>query len=182
MVKSRWIHMRMFVCMRACVQVASDAQTGVQGNEGGAEEEEAIGGAPQAKRFKAGDAPTASAVVRLGQPEDRHSHIKPAYVIDLHDAGIKNVIDFTFLEGYFEASVLFLHENKRTWVGRVAVLKNTCQLTALSLNLAQKRHPMIWSASGLPFNCRHLVPVPPPAGGAIVVSSNILIYRNHGTR
>jgi hypothetical protein len=120
--------------------------------------------------------------VRLGQPCDPNTGILPAYVIDLHDAGIKNVIDFTFLEGYFEPSVVFLHENKRTWVGRVAVMKNTCQLTALSLNLVQKRHPMIWSASGMPFNCRYLVPVPAPAGGALVVSSTMLIYRNHGHR
>jgi hypothetical protein len=139
--------------------------------------------APAAKKFKnfKGEVPVSS-VVRLGQPCDPNTGIMPAYIIDLHDAGIKNVIDFTFLEGYFEPSVVFLHENKRTWVGRVAVMKNTCQLTALSLNLVQKRHPMIWSASGMPFNCRYIVPVPAPAGGALVISSTMLIYRNHGHR
>ncbi|KAJ1490262.1 hypothetical protein T484DRAFT_1777841, partial [Baffinella frigidus] len=98
------------------------------------------------------------------------------------EAGIKNATELAFLEGYYDATLAILHENARTWVGRVAVLNHTATITTLSLNISQRRQPVIWSANRLPHNIKCLVPVPAPAGGVLAVSSNAILYRNHGVR
>ncbi len=123
------------------------------------------------------------ALIRLGAIPDPKTGFLPSYVIDLDDAGYKNVVDFVFLDGYWsDPTVLLLHENVRTWAGRLAVLRNTRQLSALSLNLSLRRHPLIWASSKLPHSCRFLVPVPAPAGGALIVANNALFYRNQGQK
>ena len=52
----------------------------------------------------------------------------------------RGVADFTFLEGYYEPTLCFLHENKRTWVGRLAVSHHTKMLTTISLNISLFHH------------------------------------------
>ena len=94
----------------------------------------------------------------------------------------RGVADFTFLEGYYEPTLCFLHENKRTWVGRLAVSHHTKMLTTISLNISQKRHPCIWGSSRIPHDCKHLVPLPAPVGGVVIVSSTAVMYRNHQQR
>jgi cleavage and polyadenylation specificity factor subunit 1 len=124
------------------------------------------------KKFKADNA-TAQAVTRLGAapPELTQLGFLPSYLIDLEEAadlhgakGIRGVADFTFLEGYYEPTLCLLHENSRTWVGRLAVTHHTKMITTISLNLSQKRHPCIWGSSRIPHDCRYLVPLPAPVG------------------
>lgn len=61
---------------------------------------------------------------------------------------------------------------------RVAVRTDTCAMAAVSLNLQQKVHPVIWSVSNLPFDCVRAVPIKKPIGGTLIMSVNALIYLN----
>lgn len=51
-------------------------------------------------------------------------------------------------------------------------------MAAVSLNLQQKVHPVIWSVSNLPFDCVRAVPIKKPIGGTLIMSVNALIYLN----
>eukprot|EP01133_Synstelium_polycarpum_P008360 gene8360-9819_t len=100
----------------------------------------------------------------------------------LKSLGIENVKDFCFLAGYYEPTVLFLHEPSQTWTSRISVKKFTCILTSVALNLSQRLQNTIWNIEGFPYNCERLISVPDPIGGAMVVTPNILFYVNQSSR
>lgn len=106
--------------------------------------------------------------------------ILSSYMILLKDFidKIDNVIDIQFLHGYYEPTLLILYEPLKTFAGRVAVRTDTCAMAAISLNLQQKVHPIIWSMSNLPFDCTRAVPIKKPLGGTLIFSVNALIYLN----
>ena len=103
-----------------------------------------------------------------------------SYTIDLRklDEKIMSVIDFQFLHGYYEPTVLILYEPLPTWSGRIAMRKDTCSIVALSLNLQQRVHPVIWSVANLPMDCCQVCSVPKPVGGVLVFAVNSLLYLN----
>ena len=47
---------------------------------------------------------------------------------------------------------------------RLAMRHDTCALIAVSLNLSQRTHPVVWSLSNLPFDCSQVLAVPKPIG------------------
>lgn len=51
-------------------------------------------------------------------------------------------------------------------------------MAAISLNLQQKVHPVIWSVANLPFDCTRAIPIKKPLGGTLIFSMNGLIYLN----
>ncbi|XP_016844737.1 cleavage and polyadenylation specificity factor subunit 1 [Nasonia vitripennis] len=89
-----------------------------------------------------------------------------------------NIIDLQFLHGYYEPTLLILYEPVRTFAGRIAVRQDTCAMVAISLNIQQKVHPIIWSVSNLPFDCYQAVAVKKPLGGTLIMAVNSLIYLN----
>lgn len=91
---------------------------------------------------------------------------------------IDNIIDLQFLHGYYEPTLLILYEPVRTFPGRIAVRQDTCAMVAISLNIQQKVHPIIWSVSNLPFDCCQAVAVKKPLGGTLIFAINSLIYLN----
>lgn len=105
-----------------------------------------------------------------------------SWVINLNEMGIRNVKDYVFLDGYYEPTLLILHEPTMTWTGRLSYVKDTCRLSAISLDLTQQSHPVVWSVDRLPYDCSYLVSVPEPLGGAIVMSTNMLLYYNQNNR
>lgn len=108
------------------------------------------------------------------------SPVLASYSIKLTDIDEKmnNVIDIQFLHGYYEPTLLLLYEPLRTWPGRVAVRRDTFAIIALSLNIHQKVHPVIWSLSSLPFDCLQAIPVPKPLGGVLIFAVNSILYLN----
>ncbi|XP_008551779.2 cleavage and polyadenylation specificity factor subunit 1 [Microplitis demolitor] len=106
--------------------------------------------------------------------------ILSSYMIILKnlDEKIDNIIDLQFLHGYNEPTLLMLYEPVRTFAGRIAVRQDTCAMVAISLNIQEKVHPVIWSVCNLPFDCCQAVPVKKPLGGTLIMAVNSLIYLN----
>ncbi|XP_033126019.1 cleavage and polyadenylation specificity factor subunit 1-like isoform X2 [Anneissia japonica] len=111
---------------------------------------------------------------------ESRSAVQPTYMIDLSqlDEKILHVIDIQFLHGYYEPTLLVLHEPLRTCPGRIAVRNDTCGIVALSLNIAERVHPVIWAQSNLPFDCIQIQAVPKPIGGVLILAVNSLLYLN----
>ena len=105
---------------------------------------------------------------------------KGGYTVPLRKLGLGAVRDLTFLHGYNEPVLVVLHEAVPTWSGRLRERKDTCVLTAFSLNLYYKRHPVIWSIRDLPYDAQKLVAVPPPEGGVLLFCRNLLFYCAQG--
>lgn len=106
--------------------------------------------------------------------------ILASYIISLKDMDekIDNVIDIQFLYGYYEPTLLILFEPVRTFPGRIAVRSDTCTMVAISLNIQQRVHPIIWTVSSLPYDCTQIIPIKKPIGGCLMISINALIYLN----
>ncbi|CAG9764667.1 unnamed protein product [Ceutorhynchus assimilis] len=106
--------------------------------------------------------------------------ILASYMIVMKDFidKIDNIIDIQFLHGYYEPTLLILYEPLKTFSGRTAVRMDTCAMAAISLNLQQKVHPIIWSVSNLPFDCLRAVSIKKPLGGTLIFAVNSLIYLN----
>ena len=54
-------------------------------------------------------------------------------------------------------------------ISRLAMRHDTCALVAVSLNLSQRTHPVVWSLNNLPFDCSQVLAVPKPIGRLKVV-------------
>lgn len=111
------------------------------------------------------------------------SPVMSSYKLNLNDElyggeKINNILDIQFLENYYEPTLLILHEPIKTWSGRLAVRQDTCAMVALSLNIEQKVHPIIWSVNDLPYDCYKAVAVPKPVGGVLLIAVNSLCYLN----
>jgi len=61
---------------------------------------------------------------------------------------------------------------------RIAVRNDTCCLVAISLNIQQRVHPVIWSVTNLPFDALQAVPINKPISGCLILCVNSLIYLN----
>lgn len=106
--------------------------------------------------------------------------ILASYIITLKDLDekIDNVLDIQFLQGYYEPTLLILYEPVRTYPGRIAVRSDTSTMVAISLNIQQRVHPVIWSVASLPFDAYQALPINKPIGGCLIMCSNSLIYLN----
>lgn len=110
-------------------------------------------------------------------------HVKsvlPSYMIDLSmlDQPISNVADLQFLHGYHEPTLLLLYEPVQTSSGRIAIRQDTFCIAAISLNMLEKVHPVIWTVNNLPFDCQMIRAIEKPLGGLLVFAANSLIYLN----
>lgn len=49
--------------------------------------------------------------------------------------------------GYIEPVLVILHEQEPTWAGRILSKHHTCMISAFSISMTLKQHPVIWSAA-----------------------------------
>nr|XP_039261759.1 cleavage and polyadenylation specificity factor subunit 1-like [Styela clava] len=107
-------------------------------------------------------------------------HVLSSYEINLKevDPQVQIVKDMKFLHGYYEPTLLILFESLRTWAGRIAVRQDTCNIIAISLNVSEKLHPVIWSLGSLPYDCKYVYAVPKPIGGVLIFAVSSMIYLN----
>lgn len=138
------------------------------------EEEEDAGGAG------AGGAADTAGGIQLDEMGLLNSQLtRTPYVVNLEEQGLGGrVIDYCFLEGYFQPTLLLLLEPNESHVRRLAFNPHSCRVVAISLDLARRQQPVIWSKEGLPQGCFRLEPVPSPIGGAIVFTPNAMLYFN----
>lgn len=101
-----------------------------------------------------------------------------SYVDNLSKMNIREIRDAVFLHGAAEPTLLILHEAEPTWAGNLRLKKDSCALTALSLNLSAKRHPKIWGAQSVPYDAYKLLAV--PSGGALVFCTACVLYYAQG--
>lgn len=106
--------------------------------------------------------------------------IARSYVVELHMLGIQQVRDMAFLHGYAEPAMAMLSEAEPTWSARLAIRRDTCRLTVHSLNMAQRRHPLLWECGDLPSDAQRIVAVPSPINGVIIICAHLVLYRAAG--
>ena len=118
----------------------------------------------------------------LGEDDSRMVNRGDIFLIDLpNDYEASNVKDFTFLNDSFEPNILILYEPRRTWAGRAAVKKDTCQLLNITVDLRSRKTSKTWTMEGLPYDCEKLVPIPESAeAGALVISASVILQVRHG--
>ncbi|KAF8646672.1 hypothetical protein HU200_065721 [Digitaria exilis] len=109
------------------------------------------------------------------------SRIESSYVIDLRLLEMNHIKDFTFVHGYIEPVLVILHEQEPTWAGRMSSKNQTCMISAFSISMSLKQHPMIWSAAKLPHDAYQLLAVPPPISGILVICANSIHYHSQST-
>lgn len=111
------------------------------------------------------------------QTGQKHQAVS-SFMIDIQDLPVKiaSVLDFQFLDGYNDPTIVILYEALPTWTGRVTDRQDTCGIVSLSVNLLDQTHPVIWQMSSLPFDSSSIVPVPKPLGGLLVFATNSMIY------
>ncbi|XP_067935054.1 cleavage and polyadenylation specificity factor subunit 1-like [Watersipora subatra] len=118
--------------------------------------------------------------VAVDDPSSSKSPFAPSYIISLSkmEEKIHNIVDVQFLQGYYEPTLFILYEPIKTWAGRLPVRRDTCKIAAISLNLLEKVHPVIWSLDNLPFDCQKSLAIPKPIGGVLVLAATSVIYLN----
>ncbi|GJN12976.1 hypothetical protein PR202_ga31306 [Eleusine coracana subsp. coracana] len=88
---------------------------------------------------------------------------------------------FLDIPGYIEPVLVILHEQEPTWAGRISSKYHTCMISAFSISMSLKQHPMIWSAADLPYDAYQILAVPPPISGVLVICANSIHYRSQST-
>ncbi|KAI9088335.1 CPSF A subunit region-domain-containing protein [Phlyctochytrium arcticum] len=115
-----------------------------------------------------------------GEGEDENSDhpFHPSFVIPFTaiDSRVRNVVDMTFLHGYFEPTLAILFEPVSTWAGRLAARKDTKALLVVSLDLTQRNYPVLFKVDHLPYNCHQLLAAPSPVGGVVILSPNAILH------
>jgi cleavage and polyadenylation specificity factor subunit 1 len=101
-----------------------------------------------------------------------------SYVDNLSAAGVRDVRDAAFLHGADAPALALLHEEGAGWAGSARARRDTAALSVLSLDLAAKRHPVIWAHRGLPTDATRLVAA--PGGGVLVLCLTSVLYFAQG--
>ncbi|KAL1736023.1 CPSF A subunit region-domain-containing protein [Schizophyllum commune] len=118
------------------------------------------------------------------QVQSKDVPYSPSFILNLPsevESGIRNVIDFTFLPGFSNPTVAVLYETNQTWTGRLNEQKDTVKMAFFTLDIVNRRYPVIGQATGLPCDCLSVLACP-STGGVMVIASNSIIYVDQSGR
>lgn len=135
-----------------------------------------------AQEQQAGDA--ISAFFELAQARKR-AKTQASWLIPISDIASSKttqLIDMAFMHDYFQPTLLVLTEDRPTWPGRAAVVWNTRTVSAVSLDVQNRKWSTIWTVPGLSNDVHSIWPVPSPVGGAVLLAANAIYYTNQTTR
>ncbi|KAK1861549.1 hypothetical protein I4F81_004133 [Pyropia yezoensis] len=114
-------------------------------------------------------------------PNDHPFRNDDIFAVDLHAAGIRSVRSAVVLAGTFEPTVLLLYEPRRTWAGRLAAVRATAAVAAVSVDAAARTGTVLWKLEGLPHDAATLAAVPDAGGGGgLVLSPSVVLHVRHG--
>ncbi|KAI9598078.1 CPSF A subunit region-domain-containing protein [Syncephalis fuscata] len=107
----------------------------------------------------------------------------PSCVVPLTDiaSDIKNILSLGFLNNFYEPTLALLYESAETWAGRLVERKDTCELVVVSLDVVNRKFPVIYRREHLPYDAHSIIPVPAPLGGVLVLTNSTIIYIDQGT-
>eukprot|EP00755_Sulcionema_specki_P025103 Sspe_Gene.82556::Locus_54106_Transcript_1_1_Confidence_1.000_Length_3645::g.82556::m.82556/K14401/CPSF1, CFT1; cleavage and polyadenylation specificity factor subunit 1 len=110
-------------------------------------------------------------------------------LVDLANMDLAGVRDITFVEGYYQPTLMVLHEVEQTWAGRLVIVTGddqnkttekkmlTVAATALTLSLTGTiectNTPI---TTKIPYNAHKLVALQSEPYGALIVASNSLMH------
>eukprot|EP00842_Homolaphlyctis_polyrhiza_P002399 jgi/Hompol1/315/HPOL_002464-RA len=102
----------------------------------------------------------------------------PSFVVPFtdFDPSVRNIVDFTFLFGYYEPVLAIMYEPVQTCTGRLDFLKDSISIIVVSLDITKRKYPILYRCSGLPYNCTSLIAAPLPVGGLVILSHNAIIH------
>ena len=105
-----------------------------------------------------------------------------SYVVNLKeiDESLCNILDFQFLYGYSDPTLVLLYAPINTWIGILNSRRDNVKLLAISINLNDQSHPAIWSVPSLPCDTFGLMSIPRPIGGILVFGANCVLHLNQG--
>lgn len=89
---------------------------------------------------------------------------------------LKHVVDLKFLHAFHEPTIAFLYSSKQTFVGRLAVLKDTASVLMTSFDFVNKKYPILQRVDNLPYDSFQIISVEKPVGGILVISPNFIIH------
>lgn len=96
------------------------------------------------------------------------------------DARFRNVIDFVFLPGFAQTTLGVLYETTGTFVGRLAVRRDTVAFAAASVDLVARTFTLLYRVERLPHTSHALCPIPRPIGGVLVAWADGVIHVDAG--
>lgn len=104
------------------------------------------------------------------------------------DKPLYRIRDIRFLDGYNRPTLAIMHELIPTWSVRLPVHRSTVAVSIMSPLLVERDsrelkdqtiQSISWTSRPLPHNSIKIIPVLPPDGGFIILTTNAIIYMTY---
>lgn len=98
------------------------------------------------------------------------------------DAGIRNVRDFVFLDGFQKPTLAVLYSPELTWTGSLSRTRQTMRVCLVTLDVSVARYPATVTSAPLPYDVLYLVACPAALGGVLLVTPSALLHLDQTAR